>query len=145
MVDEFDVDSMIPDDIMKAIEYRSVEILRKDAGHFFKSDGFDMRTCEDAVEAIRNEWYDPAYWYTSPAIVDDVRKWYHDRTQVKTPDTGFEASPMVANVSVLQAPEGVVDESLYLVGDGAVVEPPTPKPSNPIVVREPNGVAVVDI
>ena len=144
----FDADhpgSVIPDDIMKAVEHRAVEILREDAGHRFESDGFDMETCETAVEAIRNDGFDPDFWYTSPDVVEDAREWYAERARLETPDTGLDAAPMIAHVSPIQAPEGVVDDALYLVGEGAVVEPPIPAPSTPILVREPKGVAVVDL
>jgi len=74
-------------------------------------------------------------------VVDDVRAWYDDRARRESPNTVLEPAVMVANRPVWQAPDGVVDDRMYLIGERAVVT--SPLSTARVVVREPNGVAVV--
>jgi len=130
-----------PPDVRKQIDRQAVRAIRADAGHHFESDGFDMRVCEDAAEAVANEGFPESMWYTSPDVVDDVRAWYDDRARRESPNTVLEPAVMVANRPVWQAPDGVVDDRMYLIGERAVVT--SPLSTARVVVREPNGVAVV--
>lgn len=131
-----------PPDVRKHADRQAVRAIRADAGHHFESDGFDMRVCEDAAEAVAKEGFTESVWYTSPDVVDDVRAWYDDRIERKDTDDGvLEPEVMVANRPVRQAPEGVVDDRMYLIGDEAVV--PSPLSTAHVVVRAPKGVAVV--
>lgn len=131
-----------PPDVRKQIDRQAVRAIRADAGHHFESDGFDMGVCEDAAEAVACDGYPDAGWYTSPDVVDDVRAWYDDRITVEdTDDVGLEPGVMVANRPVWKAVEGVIHDRMYLIGEGAVVR--SPLSTARVVVREPNGVAVV--
>lgn len=138
------VSDITPPDVTAAVESTAVSIIRDEAEHEFESDGFDMVTCEDAAEAVAREGFRESFWYTSGGVVDDVREWYDDRITVDEPDVGLEPSPMVANRHLCEAPDGVVaPNEMLLIGDGAVTAPPFPVPGAPVVVRAPEGVAVV--
>lgn len=138
--------SIVPPDVERAVGSVAVSTLREDAAHEFEADGFDMDTCEDAAHVVESSGFRESMWLTSPDVVDDARDWYDERTTVETPDTGLDAEPMVAHRPVLQAPEGVVAPGeMFLIGEGAVTTPPFPVPGVSIVVRNPEGVAVVHL
>lgn len=131
--------------IAKAKARTAVNIIRSNAEHTFESDGFDMRVCEDATDAIEGCGFREAFWYTSPDVVDDVREWYDDRIDVETPNV-VEPCVHVASRHVREAPEGVVEpDTMILIGIGSIGEPPEPIRGVPVIVREPSGVAVVNL
>jgi hypothetical protein len=131
---------IVPPDVRKHTERQAVRAVRSDAGHRFESDGFDMETCEDAAHAVESAGFSESFWYTSPDVVDDIREWYDGR--ITDDEAGFEPAVMVANRHVRQAPDGVFDRDvMLLIGDGAVV--PAPLSVSRVVVRNPDGVAVV--
>lgn len=133
---------VLPPDVRKSVDRQAVRAIRTNAGNHFESDGFDMDMCEDAANAVEAAGFREAIWYTSPDVVDDVREWYDEQVRCESPVGGLEPAVMVANRPVRQAPEGVFEgDEMLLIGDGAVV--PSPLPVSHVVVREPNGVAVV--
>jgi len=133
---------IVPPDVRKRAERQAVRAVRSDAGHRFESDGFDMDTCEDAAHAVGSAGFPESVWYTSPDVVDDIREWYDHRNTVGDHEADFDPAVMVANRHVRQAPDGVFDRNvMLLIGDGAVV--PAPLSVSRVVVRNPDGVAVV--
>lgn len=125
----------------KAVANACVAILRREAEHEFESDGFDISTIDEAVHAVAVDGYTDAIWYTSTAVVEGIES---DRmNRIGLGDVGSIRS--LESFPVYEAPDGCVGRELFLIGHGAVVDPPTPLTGTPIIVRDPNGVAVIQI
>lgn len=124
---------------------RAVEIMDDEAAHRFESDGFDEVVARDAIDAIRNDGYTKADWYTSPDVADDIREWYTDRVRVAANEYA-DFAEIAFVFPIIQARDGVIDDAMYLIGRGAVV-PNTGVYATrvPIIVRNPSGIAVVDV
>lgn len=127
----------------KTVEKKAVDTLREEAAHRFESDGFVSDVAYDAIHAVEREGYDEAFWFASEEGERALKEWYDER--------GTPADRVgLANVAFkypLYTTPGVDDGDLLLVGKGAAVPPPpgTSPIACPVVVRDPKGIAVIDL
>lgn len=137
------VDVSIADRTRTAADRRAVAIFSRDAGHEFECDGYDRDVFDDAVYAVESASYTDCIWVVGEAVIDAIRAWYDDRT-VDADDVGIIEPGVVHKYTVVSS-KHVDDRDAFLIGKRAVGEPPVGMYTSPVVVRDPEGVAVVRI